>query len=71
MSKLKIERVQKGSQIVTKITGFTDAELSELNSMDYREMKQKIAERLPVKKTILNAWVSNKTVFIETDDSEE
>jgi hypothetical protein len=69
MSKLKTEQIQKGSMVATKVTGFTDKELSELNSMDYREMKQKIAEALNLKQTIINAWVNGKSVFIETEAS--
>ena len=68
MSKLKTEQIQKGSMVATKVTGFTDKELSELNSMDYREMKQKIAEALNLKQTIINAWVNGKAVFIETGE---
>lgn len=68
MSRLKTEEIQKGSMVATKVTGFTDKELSELNSMDYREMKQKIAEALNLKQTIINAWVNGKSVFIETGD---
>ena len=55
--------------IAIKVTGFTDKELSELNSMDYREMKQKIADALNLKQTIINAWVNGKAVFIETEAS--
>lgn len=39
---LHIEKVYSGGSTDTwEITGLTDAELSELNSMDFREMKQK------------------------------
>lgn len=67
--KLNTEEIQKGSMVAVKITGFSDKELSELNSMDYREMKQKIAEALNLKQTIINAWVNGKSVFIETEAS--
>ena len=69
MNRLKTEQIQKGSMVAIKVTGFTDKELSELNSMDYREMKQKIAEELNLKQTIINAWVNGKSVFIETEAS--
>ena len=69
MNRLKTEQIQKGSMVAIKVTGFTDKELSELNSMDYREMKQKIAEALNLKQTIINAWVNGKSVFIETEAS--
>ena len=57
---------------VRKITGYTEKELSELNSMDYRDMKAKIMESLvsrrliPYGTFILSAWVTDGAVFIET-----
>ena len=69
---LKIEQIKRGSLSVRKITGYTEKELSELNSMDYRDMKAKIMESLvsrrliPYGTFILSAWVTDGAVFIET-----
>ena len=69
---LKIEQIKRGSLSVRKITGYTEKELSELNSMDYRDMKEKIMESLIIKGLvspdifILSAWVTDGAVFIET-----
>lgn len=59
-----------------KITGFTEAELSELNSMDYREMKETILRVLDDRNGnlgtcwacgygVYNAWVSNGAVYVD------
>ena len=71
-AQLTIEHLQRGSLSVRKITGFTEKQLSELNSMDFREMKQTIQERLTASRQIpygvfiINAWISGDAVFIET-----
>lgn len=72
MTALTIEHLKRGSLSVRKITGFTEKQLSELNSMDFREMKQTIQERLTASRQIpygvfiINAWISGDAVFIET-----
>lgn len=72
MSQLKIEHIKRGSLSVHKITGFTDKEISELNSMDYREMKHIIMDALvsrrliPYGLFILNAWIDGNAAYIET-----
>ena len=76
-NRLTIEETKRGSLAVKKITGFTDKELSELNSMDYREMKNVIMDVLlsrrmiPFGTYILSAWVTDKVVFIETGEGKK
>lgn len=77
MAKLTIEDFRKCIGTDTKkITGFTEKELSELNSMDYREMKEKIVEILDSRNGnigtcwycgygIYNAWIRDGAVFVE------
>lgn len=62
-----------------KISGLTDAELSELNSMDYRDMKDKIVEIADTRESnhrgigtqwamgygIYNAYIKGKDVYVE------
>lgn len=81
MAQLKIEDFRKGLGIDTKkITGFTEKELSELNSMDYREMKEKIVEILDSRNGdigtcwhcgygIYNAWIRDGAVFVEVGNT--
>ena len=70
---LKVEHVHRGSLSVMKVTGFTEKQLSELNSMDYRDMKSVLMDTLlsgrliPYGNYIINAWVNDGTVFVETE----
>ena len=60
-----------------KISGFSEKEISELNSMDYREMKSVInaavrhwADNVPAcfvpnAEKILSAWTRDDAVFVE------
>lgn len=63
-----------------QLTGFTEQELSELNSMDYREMKSKIAEIADERNNgigtcwyngygIYNAWIGDGCAYIEIGTS--
>lgn len=74
---LSMEAVKTGSLVTQKISGFSVKELSELNSMDYREMKMVIWNALVSRKMlsnktqIINAWVNGNDVFIETKECSE
>jgi hypothetical protein len=81
MEALKVEPVVEniGTRVM-KITGWTDNELSELNSMEYREMIDKILEILDVRNLnmgtcwhngygVYTAWISGSTVFVEIGNS--
>lgn len=77
MGKLNIETKAEGMGVKTmKITGFTDAELSELNSMDFREMREKVLEILDARNSGIgtrwrngygcyNVWIMNGAVYAE------
>ena len=74
---LKIETHQEDNRSrVMKITGLTEKELDELNSMDYREMICKMVEILDSRNDkqgtcwaqgygIYQMWISNGAVFME------
>ena len=77
MSPLKIETHCRniGTQTM-KVTGFTEPELSELNSMDYREMKDKVLDILDSRNGntgtcwhngygVYSMWINNGAVFVE------
>lgn len=72
--KVEIFRRSVGSDTL-KISGFTEKELSELNSMDYREMKD-IALRVVsssgvYKPTALySAWIRGGELYAETSGEE-
>lgn len=69
---------QNASTQCIRITGFSENELSELNSMDYREMKETIIDMLDrrndklgsrwVGRGFLSAWINNGAVFVEIRD---
>ena len=74
---LKIETHQEDNRSrVMKITGLTEKELDELNSMDYREMISKMVEILDSRNDkqgtcwaqgygIYQMWIRNGSVFME------
>ena len=82
MSKLTIESPRQmiiGTQ-VKKITGFTDEEISELNSMDYREMKETVLNILDERNGnigtcwacgngVYQMWINDGAVFVEIGSS--
>lgn len=77
MEALKVETHYRNTGTDTKkITGFTEAELSELNSMDYREMKHKVLEMLDYRNDglgnrwkcgygVYDMWIMNGAVYVE------
>ena len=81
MKELTISKeYERAATRVMKVTGFTERELSELNSMDYREMKEKILEMLDDLNYgvgtcwhngygVYNAWIREGAVFIEIGNS--
>ena len=78
---LQIETAYKNSGTDTmKVTGFTEQELSELNSMDYRDMIDTVLEILDTRNNgigsswkcgygVLLMWISNGAVFVEIGNS--
>ena len=78
---LKIETIRESFGTKTiQLTGFSEKDLSELNSMDYRDMKDKIVEIADARNHgigtcwhngygIYNAWILDGSVFIETGTS--
>lgn len=78
---LKIETYQEDSRSrIMKITGLTEPELSELNSMDYREMIEKMVEILDARNGnrgtcwangygIYQMWIRDGAVFMEVGAS--
>ena len=81
MVALKVETINNrtGSSCM-KLTGFTEAELSELNSMDYREMKEKIIDMLDDRNNGLgtvwacgygfwSAWIRDGAVYCDIGSS--
>lgn len=79
--KLTIETFREGLGVrCLKLTGFTPEELSELNSMDYREMKEKILEIADDRNDgigtcwargygVYNAWIRDNAVYVEVGNS--
>lgn len=68
-----------GSTIM-KVTGFDDRELSELNSMDYREMIETVLNALDERNNGLGScwqngygvytmWITDKSVMVEIGNS--
>lgn len=74
---IKVETFRSGLGVdCMKLTGFSERELSELNSMDYREMKSTIIAVLDnrnnglgtqwaEKRSLYNAWIREGAVFVE------
>lgn len=74
---IKIETFRSGLGVdCMKLTGFSESELSELNSMDYRDMKATIVAVLDnrnnglgsewvEKRDLFNAWIREGAVFVE------
>ena len=63
-----------------RITGFTEEELSELNSMDYREMKETVLDMLDDRNCgqgtvwhngygVYGMWIRDGAVFVEIGTS--
>lgn len=81
MEQLKIETFRKNIATTTmKITGFSEKELTELNSMDYREMKETIVDTLDRRNHgagsmyhngygMYQAWIRDGAVYIEVGNS--
>lgn len=77
MEALKIETHYRNTGTDTmKVTGFTEEELSELNSMDYREMQEKVLEMLDTRNGnlgdcwkngygVYGMWIMNGAVYVE------
>ena len=80
-NRLTIETFREGLGVKTlKLTGFTEKELSELNSMDYREMKETIVQIANDRNNgigscwacgygLYNAWIMDGAVYIEIGTS--
>lgn len=81
MERLNIETkyINSGTKVM-KITGFSEAELSELNSMDYRDMIDKVLDMLDSRNNgigtawhngygVYQMWVSNGAVMVEIGTS--
>ena len=78
---LTIETAYKNTDTDTmKITGFTEQELSELNSMSYRDMIDTVLGILDNRNGcigscwkcgygVLQMWISNGAVFVEIGNS--
>ena len=74
---LKIETAYKNvSTKVMKLTGFTEKELSELNSMDYREMMETVLDALDNRNNkvgtcwhngygVHTMWIRDGAVYVE------
>ena len=81
MTELKIETfMELGNTRTLKITGLTEEELSELNSMDYREMKETLVDlmnrieagtgtRLQRGYGIYTAWIRNGAAYVDVGTS--
>lgn len=65
---------------VMKINGFSEKEMSELNSMDYREMKETVLSALDQRNNgigsvwhngygVYTVWINNGTVYAEIGNS--
>lgn len=63
-----------------KIEGFTENEISELNSMDYREMRDAILDALSYRNNgignmwycgygVYSVWIRDNAVFVEIGNS--
>ena len=81
MERLNIETkyINSGTKVM-KITGFSEAELSELNSMDYRDMIDKVLDMLDSRNNgigtawhngygVYQMWISNGAVMVEIGTS--
>ena len=78
---LKIEKHYNSYSTRTmKVTGFTKQELSELNSMDYREMMETVLDMLDDRNCgqgsawhngygVYGMWIRNNTVYVEIGNS--
>lgn len=83
---LHVEMVRTGSSTnLWKVEGLTEKELDELNSMEYRDMKDKILDIVSSRKHdyrekdiatawacgygVYNAYIMNGAVYIETGKS--
>ena len=77
MKELTISKeYERAATRVMKVTGFTERELSELNSMDYREMMETVIAAIEIRNGdgaiglyegayILTAWINDGAVFLE------
>lgn len=77
MGKLKTEcfREQIGTRIM-KVTGYSEREISELNSMDYRDMKERVLKDLgsvgicwALGYGVYTMWISGSDVMVEIGKS--
>lgn len=81
MERLNIETkyINSGTKVM-KVTGFSEAELSELNSMDYRDMIDKVLDMLDSRNNgigtawhngygVYQMWISNGAVMAEIGTS--
>lgn len=81
MQALQIEDYRRNiATTVKKITGFSTKELSELNSMDYREMKECVLNTLDRRNNgigsvwhngymVFTAWIRDGAVFLEVGNN--
>ena len=81
MDKFNVELHYKNNSTDTmKVTGFTERELSELNSMTYHEMKESVLDvldrcndglgsRWKCGYGVYQMWISNGAVFVEIGNS--
>ena len=81
MERLNIETkyINSGTKVM-KVTGFSESELSELNSMDYRDMIDKVLDMLDSRNNgigtawhngygVYQMWISNGAVMVEIGTS--
>lgn len=81
MNPLTIEEWRKGMGTTTmKVDGFSDQELSDLNAMDYRDMKEVVLDELDSRNNglgsqwfrgygVYQVWVREKSVYVEIGNS--
>ena len=62
MLNVELYRVGIGVTVI-KMTGLTEKELSELNSMDYRDMKEKIVEMLNYRTESGSIWTATNRLY--------
>ena len=81
MGKLNVElHYKNNSTDIMRVIGFTEQELSELNSMTYHEMKETVLDALDKRNSglgsqwkcgfgVFQMWISNGAVYVEIGNS--